>query len=526
MTNYNLEEFKACNQTESFLRQYFPGGSTFWIDPSAQGELNFSCFPNLERLAILKGNEKTTAYNLADCSRLTHFQFQNLGELDFSQVPNLTSLVISRSYYLTTIKEIEQLKAQLAEHEQQETTSDPNESLNSKIQRKKAQLANVRDNTRQPTKHLRKEIELLEKIQTLETQVSTLQTKETNYQEQILQKEQAINAKQKKTTLQEQITQLAEQKDTFQKSADYLRSTLKDTEQTLTDTKNTLAQTQENVQKSKEAHQQTQNQKDEELTKKQEAYAKLEAASVQGDAFQTLQKELAQAQSQVATLEEQLNAKINPALCLRKNAIVPSVGIKTTPLPIVYYFSQTEKLTQKPSSQAFIAPKTIILPSSLPIKPFSLPATKPPVINCPPARIKPLSPVLPSEIMAKKSQFPTTMLTNLPEKEPVYHCPRAEFIETNPDEQYRQTLLGLCEDWLESFNNPQQKSKITQVISLLQAENKDQPKPTEAPVDYAQQNRVSKKFHLRTDIANVYNAFYQAKNKQTWDLAEFLQELE
>ncbi|CAJ0761772.1 12792_t:CDS:2 [Entrophospora sp. SA101] len=498
MTNYNLEEFKACNQTESFLRQYFPGGSTFWIDPSAQGELNFSCFPNLERLAILKGNEKTTAYNLADCSRLTHFQFQNLGELDFSQVPNLTSLVISRSYYLTTIKEIEQLKAQLAEHEQQETTSDPNESLNSKIQRKKAQLANVRDNTRQPTKHLRKEIELLEKIQTLETQVSTLQTKETNYQEQILQKEQAINAKQsqitKKTTLQEQITQLAEQKDTFQKSADYLRSTLKDTEQTLTDTKNTLAQTQENVQKSKEAHQQTQNQKDEELTKKQEAYAKLEAASVQGDAFQTLQKELAQAQSQVATLEEQLNAK--------------------------------KKLTQKPSSQAFIAPKTIILPSSLPIKPFSLPATKPPVINCPPARIKPLSPVLPSEIMAKKSQFPTTMLTNLPEKEPVYHCPRAEFIETNPDEQYRQTLLGLCEDWLESFNNPQQKSKITQVISLLQAENKDQPKPTEAPVDYAQQNRVSKKFHLRTDIANVYNAFYQAKNKQTWDLAEFLQELE
>jgi len=42
----------------------------------------------------------------------------------------------------------------------------------------------------------------------------------------------------------------------------------------------------------------------------------------------------------------------------------------------------------------------------------------------------------------------------------------------------------------------------------------------------ARQNRTSKKFHLRTDIANVYNAFYKAKSKQTWDLAEYVQELE
>jgi len=69
----------SSNHTDSFLKPNFPDGTSLWIDPSAQGELNFSCFPNLERLAILKGNEKTTAYNLADCSRLTHFQFQNLG---------------------------------------------------------------------------------------------------------------------------------------------------------------------------------------------------------------------------------------------------------------------------------------------------------------------------------------------------------------------------------------------------------------------------------------------------------------
>ena len=42
----------------------------------------------------------------------------------------------------------------------------------------------------------------------------------------------------------------------------------------------------------------------------------------------------------------------------------------------------------------------------------------------------------------------------------------------------------------------------------------------------SKQNRTSKLFHLRTDIANVYNAFSKAKSKQDWDLGEFLQELE
>ena len=34
-----------------------------------------------------------------------------------------------------------------------------------------------------------------------------------------------------------------------------------------------------------------------------------------------------------------------------------------------------------------------------------------------------------------------------------------------------------------------------------------------------------KQFHLRTDIANVYNAFHKAKTNQAWDLADFCQEL-
>ena len=34
-----------------------------------------------------------------------------------------------------------------------------------------------------------------------------------------------------------------------------------------------------------------------------------------------------------------------------------------------------------------------------------------------------------------------------------------------------------------------------------------------------------KQFHLRTDIANVYNAFHKAKTNQAWDLDDFCQEL-
>jgi len=144
--------------------------------------------------------------------------------------------VIGRSYYLTTIKglegclnladlsitdspkinlvtffdkwkkEIEELKTQLAEYEDQAASSS-DEPLNTKIQRKKAELTQAITSGRKSTAPLRKEIELLEKIQTLETQVSALQTKETNYQEQIREKEQAINAKQSQITqLQSQLT--------------------------------------------------------------------------------------------------------------------------------------------------------------------------------------------------------------------------------------------------------------------------------------------------------------------------------
>ena len=39
-------------------------------------------------------------------------------------------------------------------------------------------------------------------------------------------------------------------------------------------------------------------------------------------------------------------------------------------------------------------------------------------------------------------------------------------------------------------------------------------------------NQTLRKFHLRTDIANLYNCFYKAQTKQDWDLPEFLERLE
>ena len=136
------------------------------------------------------------------------------------------------------------------------------------------------------------------------------------------------------------------------------------------------------------------------------------------------------------------------------------------------------------------------------------------------------------------------------------------------NDYYRREIVGLLEDWLASLSNLPQKSKVTEVISLLQSENKErweylqgiwslrglvgfefyvgesfrewvnlpvEPKPTEffdtdwltddnlefilrnsAKIQGAlkQKNQAGKVFHLRTDLANVYNCYYKAKSKQ------------
>lgn len=153
---------------------------------------------------------------------------------------------------------------------------------------------------------------------------------------------------------------------------------------------------------------------------------------------------------------------------------------------------------------------------------------------------------------------------------------------TPNDEQYRLNTLDLLEAWTEQFTNLSQKSKIIQATSTLQAQDKPRyeylqavwslramegfdlllaqplrewinlpltPSPAPLPTDYGwltddnlefilsnhlgiqqalvKQNQASKKFHLRTDIANIYDN-YQRMQTNTADetVLNFIEEQE
>src|SRR5438128_9924020 len=110
---------------------------------------------------------------------------------------------------------------------------------------------------------------------------------------------------------------------------------------------------------------------------------------------------------------------------------------------VIWYFSQDTKPTRKPTKRFITSPKPSFLPHSLPQKPFSLPSNS--AINSPSA---------------------------LELKPPYPPCPETSPEPAHPDEQYRLQTLSLLETWQAQFANLAQKSKIIQVISLLQAENK------------------------------------------------------
>ena len=380
-----------------------------WKIEGLQGELDLSSLPNLKCFSVhlcpeltkIKFGEKMVFIELDQCKKLTNLE----GLEKCANLVHLRPHLCSDSFqspftFLDSWKtEIANLKAQLAEYESHETSSQTSTesfaNLATKINQKKAELANLRDNTRQPTKHLRKEIELLEKIHSLDQQISQLQAQESTYQSQIQHKEQTISQKQAqitqlrtdlqaettakstaqtkitrlekqitdlraekqalqermlaerqtalsewnrtKTDLASQISQLNEQKDTFQKSADYLRETLKGAEKELEEAKQELTLSQAQAQQATQSHQQDLAQKAEELRQRNEAFkvlqernsdlqakltqaseeiaqlsqwiSKLESASVEGNAFEQLKRELEQSQSQISHLEEQLAGK-------------------------------------------------------------------------------------------------------------------------------------------------------------------------------------------------------------------------
>ncbi|CAJ0836427.1 2099_t:CDS:2 [Entrophospora sp. SA101] len=129
------------------------------------GELVFEDFINLVSFGFDK-NSQITKVKFVNCPQINVLNLRNMSNLQ--KVEGLE--------HLTNLSQCS-FSAQLAEYENQETTS---------------QTSSESSYSDLASKYLRKEIELLEKIQTLETQISALQTKETNYQEQIRQKEQAL----------------------------------------------------------------------------------------------------------------------------------------------------------------------------------------------------------------------------------------------------------------------------------------------------------------------------------------------
>src|SRR3954469_3231966 len=169
--------FYNLNLQGEFAINDFPQVNSIYLENLKISKLKLEKVPNLASFDAVSCNSLESIEGLENCFNLVHAHASH------------TKLF---TYLEGWKQEITQLKAQLAEYEQPEISSDHSELLDSKIQRKKAELSQAITSGRRSTASLRKEIELLEKIQALETQVSTLQTKETGYQEQIREKEQTI----------------------------------------------------------------------------------------------------------------------------------------------------------------------------------------------------------------------------------------------------------------------------------------------------------------------------------------------
>jgi len=162
------------------------------------GSLDLSDFINLESLTIRKQNNLTELKGLEKLFSLVHLDLINNQQLKFS------------TFLDAWKQEIQNLKAQIQEYENQETSSQTSQestysNLSTTIAQKKQELQAAVTGNKKSTKYLRKEIELLEKIQSLENQISQLQAQEATYQQQIRHKDEQIQAK------QNQITQLQSQ---------------------------------------------------------------------------------------------------------------------------------------------------------------------------------------------------------------------------------------------------------------------------------------------------------------------------
>ena len=158
-----------------------------------EGELDFSGFSSLKTL-IVRGQPWIIQIK----------GLENLSQLEILDLANNQRLKVP-SCLAPWKQEVERLKEQLAEYEAQETSSSLNEPLNTKLQRKKAELQTALTSGRRSTAPLRKEVELLERILSLEGQINALPAREAQYQQEVQVKEQTIQR------LETRIRELSEQ---------------------------------------------------------------------------------------------------------------------------------------------------------------------------------------------------------------------------------------------------------------------------------------------------------------------------
>ena len=186
---YKLEEFKA------------------WIEENETRQRALSwlhVWPQIEQAGAWEKLVSGSYLPLA--SRAKEFVLEWKQEVDEVSGLDTVGWLRLREQWKTEVKE---LKAKVGELEQGiyttmpgswETESDGEESLVDKIRRKKVELQSALTDGKKSTAPLRKQIELLEKVQSLETRIKDLETKETNYKEQIQQKDLQIQQKQTELT--------------------------------------------------------------------------------------------------------------------------------------------------------------------------------------------------------------------------------------------------------------------------------------------------------------------------------------
>jgi DNA repair exonuclease SbcCD ATPase subunit len=342
----------------------FPALTSLIIKQTNLSKVKLVNLPQLARIDCSSSNVFLAVEGLANCSNLTAFSGNE--KVSYSALPENVEQAIQQAIRAER-QEVKRLTTQ------KNTLVRQKKDLEEKLKKKPETLAEIDYDLAKKAQGLEKQFkekseslekQLTEKSNQLQQQVNNLEAEKQEVLKKCNQEKQALKEKmsgerqeafkewvetkksllektkslsEEKNNLQKELTKLNEQKDTFQKSADYLRETLKQTEKDLEEIKKELALSQKRVQENEEEYQKTLTDKEEELRQRNEAFkvvsernqelqsklsgasseidqlvqwiGKLEGASVEGDAFGVLKKDLEKAQDKIEELQEQLNAK-------------------------------------------------------------------------------------------------------------------------------------------------------------------------------------------------------------------------